>query len=525
LNSRTIARNAVWYGLENGVGFVLSMVTSIAIARTLGPIKMGYVIYVSWLAQMLSSLGGIGVPAATCKYMAEFLGAGDAGTSRFIYSRTLLLQAVLASLATAGGIVWVLHGAPVGYRTAAFLLMLSVWPAMVNFISAQANVASERLSANLPASIVAVAVFFVFTTLTIAFHWGVNGIAFGMLAMRTADLIVRLVPTARRIFLWEPNQEEPIGLGSRMLSFASQSVAAMILTLIVWDRSEVLLLKHLTTDIRQVAFYSVAFSLAERLLIIPSVFGSATGASIYAQYGRDKSRLPAMASAAFRYLALISIPIHAVAAALAGSALLLLYGAQYRGAILVVALAPLFCLPKAFLAPIQNLFESNEQQRYFIAATIAAAFVDIGVAWYTIPTLGAVGACLGSGAAQITAVSGMWAIGIYRYKIKLPLKQVSKVIAISAVAAGCAHFATVRLSPLESLIIGGAVALAVLVILGYLLRVLELEDCRRFTVLAELLPAALRRPCVLVLNAMSRRLKAEPETALQPDVSDVEVPY
>ena len=47
--------------------------------------------------------------------MAEFLGAGDAGTSRFIYSRTLLLQAMLASIATAGGIVWVLHGAPVGY--------------------------------------------------------------------------------------------------------------------------------------------------------------------------------------------------------------------------------------------------------------------------------------------------------------------------------------------------------------------------------------------------------------------------
>jgi O-antigen/teichoic acid export membrane protein len=497
---------------------VLSIVSSIAIARTLGPTKMGYVIYVSWIAQMLSSLGGIGVPAATCKYMAEFLGAGDAGTSRFIYGRTLLLQAVLASIATAGGIVWVLHGAPVGYKTAAFLLMLSVWPAMVNFISAQANVASERLSANLPASIVAIATFFLVTLLTILFHWGVNGIALGMLLMRIADLVVRLVPTARRIFLWEPNQAEPTGLGSRMLSFAGQSVAAMILTLIVWDRSEVILLKHLSTDIRQVAFYSVAISLAERLLIFPYVFGSATGASIYAQFGRDESKLPAMASAAFRYLALTSIPIHIIAAALAGSALLLLYGGQYRGAVTVVVLAPLFCLPKAFLAPIQNLFESTEEQRYFIAATIGAAAIDIGVAWYFIPKLGAVGACLGSGAAQIAAVSSMWAIGIYRYKIKLPVKQVSKIIAISAVAACSAHFTTRGLSPLSSLLIGGGVALAVVVVLGYILRVLELEDCRRFTVFAELLPGPIRRPFLIVLNAMSRRLEAESEPVLEPDL-------
>lgn len=519
MNSRTIARNAVWYGLENGAGFVLSMVTSIAIARTLGPTKMGYIIYVSWLAQMLSSLGGIGVPAATCKYMAEFLGAGDAGTSRFIYRRTLLLQAVLASIATAGGIVWVLHGAPVGYKTAAFLLMLSVWPAMVNFISAQANVAAERLSANVPASIVAIATFFLITLLTILFHWGVDGIAAGMLAMRIADLVVRLVPTARRIFLWEPNQAEPTGLGSRMLSFAGQSVAAMILTLIVWDRSEVLLLKHLSTDIRQVAFYSIAISLAERLLIFPSVFGAATGASIYAQYGRDRSKLPAMASAAFRYLALTSIPIHAVAAALAGSALLLLYGTAYRGARTVVILAPLFCLPKAFLAPIQNLFESTEKQRYFIAATIAAAVIDIGIAWYFIPTLGAVGACLGSGAAQIMAVTAMWAIGIYRYKIKLPVKQVSKIIAISALAASCAYFAISGLSPLWALLMGGGVALAVLVVLGYVSKVLELEDCRRFTVLAELFPASIRRPILIVLTGMSRRLETESEPVLEPDLN------
>jgi hypothetical protein len=77
-----------------------------------------------------------------------------------------------------------------------------------------------------------------------------------------------------------------------MMAFAWQSVASMILALIVWNRSEVILLKYLSSDIRQIAYYSVAFSMAERLLIGSSVFGSAAAATIFAQYGRDKSRPP-----------------------------------------------------------------------------------------------------------------------------------------------------------------------------------------------------------------------------------------
>ena len=90
-NTKTIARNTGWYGLENIISALVTLFTSIAIARTLGPSKMGYIIYVAWLASVVSSLGGLGIPATTQKYMAEFLGMGDRGTARHIFFRTLLL--------------------------------------------------------------------------------------------------------------------------------------------------------------------------------------------------------------------------------------------------------------------------------------------------------------------------------------------------------------------------------------------------------------------------------------------------
>lgn len=503
-NTRTIAKNTGWYGLENFISFFVTMVTSIAIARTLGPSKMGYMIYVMWIASIVSSLGGMGIPATTRKYMAEFLGIGDRGTARYIYMRTLLLQAGLATLATAGILLWLYYDAHPGYLLASVLVALSIWPSMVNSISAQANVAAEELAANLPASVVSIVAFFFAIMATVVFKWGVIGVGGSMLLMRSIDFLVRLIPTFRNITFWERAHVYPHGLGARMMAFAWQSVASMILAIIVWDRSEFFLLKRLCSDIRQVAYYSVAFSMAERLLISASVFGSASSATIFAQYGRDKSRLAAIGTSAFRYLALTSIPLHFIASALAVPALLLLYGNAYKGAGAVVALAPLLCLPKAFLSPAQSLLESAERQSYVIAATILAGITDIGVAWYLIPSHGAVGACIGSGTAQIMAVGTMWAICIRFYKVKLQWIHLAKVSCISMVAALTAYFVAIRFSPLWAILLGGCSSLIVLFGLMYILGVFELEDRDRFMMLAAMLPSSISKPLNIALSVDSR---------------------
>jgi O-antigen/teichoic acid export membrane protein len=503
-NTKIIARNTGWYGLENIISALVTLFTSIAIARTLGPSKMGYIIYVAWIASMVSSLGGLGIPSTTQKYMAEFLGMGDRGTARHIYFRTLWLQMGLATLATIGIIVWSLGDARPGYKIASVLIVLSIWPGMVNSIAAQANVAAEELSRNLPASVISILVFFAAILATVIFKWSVIGVGAAVLLTRLVDCLVRLVPTTRWILGWEAAHVHPEGLRQRMIAFAWQSVASMIVAIIVWDRSEFILLKHLCTDIRQVAFYSVGFAMAERLLITSAVFGSATGATIFAQYGRDKSRLPSITASTFRYLALSSIPVHFISASLAFPALMLLYGHQYSGAAMVVTIAPLLCLPKAFIGPVQNLLQSGEKQSYVIAATVLAGVVDIGVAWWLIPAHGAVGACIGSGAAQITAVGIMWAVGIRLYGVKLPWTQIAKITAISIVAGLTSHFIADRLSPLWAVLAGGSAAVIVLLVLFYIMRVLEPEDGARFSVLTGMLPRRIGRPVEKIVSILIR---------------------
>jgi len=322
--------------------------------------------------------------------------------------------------------------------------------------------------------------------------------------MRTVDLVVRFFPTLKRVLSWETTHAHPPGLRKRMMAFAWPSVATMTVALIVWGRSEILLLKSLCVDIRQVSFYSLAFTMAEQLLLAAGVFGTAAGATIFVQYGRDKSRLPAITASIFRYLALLSIPLHFIAAALAVPALLLLYGTKFQDAAMVVMLAPLLCIFKAFISPAQSLLQCSERQSFVIAATVLAGVVDWGVAWWLIPAHGAVGACIGNGAAQATAVLIMWAVAIYLYKVKLPWLQVAKIVFISALAALTAHFIAVRLSPVWAILCGGSAALIVLFGLFYLMRVLEPEDRFRLSTVVRMLPKQIDTPADSLLDALIR---------------------
>jgi hypothetical protein len=124
-----------------------------------------------------------------------------------------------------------------------------------------------------------------------------------------------------------------------------------------------------------------------------------------------------------------------------------------------------------------------------------------------------VGACIGSGAAQVLAVGTMWAIGIRLYKIRLPWLQCTKIVFISVLASLAAHYLAAQMPPLWGILCGGSASLIVLFVLIYLMRVLEPEDKDRFTTLTRLLP----KPFATPLNAVLMVLVRAPLTP-RPDI-------
>jgi len=159
---------------------------------------------------------------------------------------------------------------------------------------------------------------------------------------------------------------------------------------------------------------------------------------------------------------------------------------------------------KAFLAPAQNLLESFERQRYVIVATVIAGVIDISVASYLIPSYGAVGACIGNGAAQLAAVGLMWMAAIRLYKVRLPWLLVAKIVFCSALASLTAHYIAMQMAPWLAILCGGSAALAVFLAFFYLTRVGEPNDHDRLKIMVGMLPKPLASPAGIVLSSLFR---------------------
>src|SRR5262249_45822565 len=144
---------------------------------------------------------------------------------------------------------------------------ISILPSMIGSIPAQANNASGELKANVPGALVSSAVYLGVVSMTLVCGWGLLGIAAAVVAMRTVEAAVRLIPLL-------PRARRPHGvalpplLRRRMAVFSTQSLALVILNTLVWERSEVLFLKYFVADTRQLSFYSVTFSLVQAVLVV-----------------------------------------------------------------------------------------------------------------------------------------------------------------------------------------------------------------------------------------------------------------
>jgi O-antigen/teichoic acid export membrane protein len=490
-NTQTVARNSLWYGLELACGIITAFATSIPLARAIGPEKLGYFNYVAWLTSLSAMIGGLGLAAATRKYMAECLNDGRLGAARAIFSTTFRFQLIATSVIVGGCLVIVFaFGAP-SYRAISTFLVLSLFPAMLVTIPAQANVGAETMRMNTLASMSANVVHICSVALSLHFGWDLLGIAIGVLTFRTLDFGIKWV-TAWNWIRRLPVEPLPASLRSRLINFSSYNLLLMVLNVVVWDRSDIVFLKALSGDIAQVSFYTVAFNLTEKIQLLPSAFTGAMGASIQAQFGRDKARLPQIMSGALWYTFLCGLPLMVGMAALSGHLIPLLYGIRYSPAAPVLAVGALFAVLRCHM-PAWNVLEAMEKQRFLTLWMCGAAASNILLDIWLIPRYGALGAAFANGSAQMLAAAGV----VIRAKVVCRARLRLASAARGALAAALMASVVVAISQSGA---GGPLMVPIQVIVGgvvFLLALrafmaLNLEDRERLLQLQSAVPVRLR---------------------------------
>jgi O-antigen/teichoic acid export membrane protein len=485
----------MWYGLDLVASIVAAFATSLPLARVIGPHNLGYFNYVAWLTTISSVVGTLGIPGAARKYMAEYLNKGEGGIARAVFFSALRLQFYLACGVTVVSLIVVFVASDPAYHWISAFLVLSMLPGMFVSIPSSANMAAENMRANTIASLASYAVHISAVALSLSLGWNLLGVAIGVFAFRSVDCFIKLWYVLKWIRPL-PVIPLPASLRKKLISFSSYNLALMTLNMVVWDRSDVVFLKALSTDVAQISLYTVAFNLVDKIRLLPNAIGTGMGSSIQAQYGRDAGRLPQITSAALWYTFLSGLPLLAGMAAMSYPLINLLYGRAYLPAVPVLAVGALLAIPKCYL-PAWNLLEAMEKQKFLVVWMSLSAAVNVLLDILLIPGHGALGAAVANGLAQFMAVIGV----IWRASslCKLPLRLASVVRAL--VAVGAMGLAIVALSifpigPLKSgwvlvplqMLVGAIVLLVALRVTA----VFNLEDSSRLRVLAGSLPGPLR---------------------------------
>jgi O-antigen/teichoic acid export membrane protein len=381
-NAKIITDNSFWYALDSSATTVLMLIASVPVARVMGPKVLGHYIYLMFLVGIAQRLANLGIPATACKYMAELFGRGETGLAHEVFRVTLHYQAAISAIITGIGLGLVAFSDP-EYRVVSFLIVASMWPAMVSYIPAQANVAAENLRANVPATLTCSVVYVVLVACALAFKWGLTGLAMATFASRGVEAIVRYWGVHQWLRKF-PRQIIDLDLRHRMIKFSRQNLGLLALGLVVWDRSEVLFLKQFC-DIRQVAYYSLAFSITNQLLMVPRGISSAIGITMFAQYGRDPGRLQGLLRNATRYVSLVTIPVFFGMAAVAEPLIRSTYGNKYLAVVPLIWMMCLWSMPRAFQTHTENLLQATEKQAFLLKWMAITAIVNLSLDALLIP--------------------------------------------------------------------------------------------------------------------------------------------
>jgi O-antigen/teichoic acid export membrane protein len=425
-NTQIIAKNSVWYGAEIACSIFGSFITSVVVARMMGPQRLGYFQYVVWLTNMTTAVGSFGLPMTTRKYMAECLNRGEEPVARAIYGVALRIQLLIAAAVTLislGLVFWA--GDPV-YRVCSVLLVLNMAPRIVGLIPSQANNAAELMKRSTPPALIGSFFNLVLTFAALAAGWGLIGLAAAALIGSTIETVLKLVDVHRRLAPVPVGRLDP-DLKKRMFSYSGQGLVLMILNVAVWDRSDLVILRFLNPDVRQLAFFSTAFNLTERVLMIPSAFGYTLGTTMMAQYGRARDRLVHLTVAGAKYALLVALPLLAGMACVSAPIVKLLYGQQYLPIIPVLSVAAALAIPKALNNSAYLFLQTTENQGFLIWVGCIGGALDIALDFLLIPHYGALGAALANGTAQTFAAIAVWYRAYRLLGVGLPLGEFGRV--------------------------------------------------------------------------------------------------
>lgn len=499
--SRDIAKNSFLVGLETLVTWIASFGTSVAIARIIGPEKLGYYNYIYYLTLVAGVVGTLGVPMAVRKYMADYIAVGELDKAKAVYEVCLKAQikitfslTLLCALAA-----WLLSDR--SYFVSTFLIIGGMPIRILSFLPSAANQARNSLASNLPGSFGNLVTYSFIAIVSLVLGWGVNGIAAGLFIGYVVEFVLKATSVSRWL---SPFKCAALDRSTkrRMLRFSGQGVVLTILALTIFDRSDLIFLRMLTTNPSYLTFFTLATSMVERVLVLPYTLMQGLNVTILNEHAVNNlaSGGGQFLNHGIRYAMLIGVPALLCAAALSEPLVRLVYGNKYLPVIPLFALAAILAVPKITAGPAQTLMQAHDRQDLLIYWGIACAALNLALDLVLIPIYSVTGAIAANGISQAVSAVGIWVLCRIFLNVRISLSGPLRAIGLALVMALPIKAAAILQTGFPGVILACVLSVGIGLIVTRLLSLLEPEDESRLQGVLSKIPSLARPPALLLIR-------------------------
>jgi O-antigen/teichoic acid export membrane protein len=477
----SLLRGGAWNTTSRLVPQLYVLAISIAGARFLGAEQFGRQSFIAFveLSLILFLSGGLSITAT--RFVGDVLGrqqpAAVASLVRWIWR-------VEAIAAVAGGSVLVIAAAAGAEPESAWVLAaVACTLGILHAAPSALLTGAQRWRAASIVGLVTGAASTVAIILVLAAGGGITGMFAVEAAVAAVNVLWTAVLARRALSEVAPAARERLTdaawrvLRRQLWRYAIPTSYGVLLTIVVWRRSEFFFLEYYSTD-TQIALYSVVFAVVAALIQLPDAIAAITLPAVATLSGAGQAeRIRTGFSRALRLVLLATLPVTAVAFALGPALLRVVYGPEFEatGSVLLIMLLPFPLLPLLSLS--RSVLAGLGRLRVPLTIETAAAVLNIALAFLLVPGHGAVGAAVANIAAQTTGAVlvlaySLVAVGAPQWR-PLALWRA----AVAAAAAGLAGWACVTVLPdAAGLAVGSTAAAVVFAGLAVALRILPRED-------------------------------------------------
>lgn len=448
-----VAQNTAWNAADLVVALVLGTITSIVVARGLGPSLLGSYQFVVWMASIVATVSLYGVPIAASRNIGQYLAAGETGLAGALLRKTFQIQAIIALIALVGGFALVFTMLPAGERAFGFVAFLAIIPSLFMAIPTSINALDDRFDRNVVPSITGAILESTGAVLVVVFDGGLLGLAAATLIARTVDCTVRTAWAWPRMHgLLRVATVLPVAERAQFVRMAKEAALMQVLAFAVWNRSEILFLEWFSTK-EQIAFFSLAFGFSTRIALLPIAAARTLAPAILRSHGVDPLAAVRITARSVRIQSLFAYPLFGALVICAAPLIGIMYGATYHPAIVpVMILAAASAIPSGRSA-FESLLRAADHQRAMVKVYLAMTVLTLVADWLLIRAYGAIGAAIANG--SIVVLQGAVLFFLVRRLTSLRWSdlRLGRLIAIATIATSAAWLATTWCTPVIALIL------------------------------------------------------------------------